>query len=130
MSVPGVLQLQWKFFVKGHTPKRFGALESVVAMADTNQTADTGHETPKVDFGAFQEKFSDIHAQAEEYVRANPTPSFLSALGAGFILQLLPISAIVGALVRLAFFAIRPAIFIYGAVSLYKHYQHTDEQSR
>lgn len=99
-------------------------------MADTNQTETTGQETPDVNFGAFQEKFADLHAQTEEYVRANPTPSFLTALGVGFILQLLPIGAIVGALVRLAFFAIRPAIFIYGAVSLYKHYQHSDGQQR
>jgi hypothetical protein len=99
-------------------------------MADTNQNADTGHETPQINLGAFQEKFTDAHAQAEEYVRANPTPSFLTALGAGFILQLLPIGAIIGALVRLVFFAIRPAIFIYGAVSLYKHYQQSNEQPR
>ncbi len=92
-------------------------------MADSNQFTDSGHETPNIDLGGVQQKFNDLHMQGEDYVRHNPTPSVLSALGVGFILQLLPIGAIVGSLVRLAFFAIRPAIFIYGAVALYKHYQ-------
>ena len=71
----------------------------------------------------FQEKLNDYHTQGEEYVRANPTQAVLSAVAAGFILRLLPIGAIVGALVRLAVFALRPGVFIYGAVALYKHFQ-------
>ncbi len=73
----------------------------------------------------FQEKLNDYHVQGEEYVRANPTQAVLSAVAAGFILRLLPIGAIVGALVRLAVFALRPGVFIYGAVALYKHFQAT-----
>ena len=77
----------------------------------------------------FQQKFNDIHAQTEEYVRSNPTQAVLSALGAGFILRLLPLGSILSAIVRLALFALRPAIFIYGAVALYKHFQAGQEQS-
>ena len=70
-----------------------------------------------------KEKFNDYHTQGEEYVRANPTQAVLSAVAAGFVLRLLPIGALVGALVRLAIFALRPAVFIYGALALYKHFQ-------
>ena len=71
----------------------------------------------------YQQRLNELHAQTEEYVRANPTQAVLSAVGAGFILRLLPLGAILGAIVRLALFALRPAIFIYGAVALYKHFQ-------
>ncbi len=83
------------------------------------------------EFNQFQEKATEYHKQGEEYVRANPTQAVLSAVGVGFVLRLLPIGALVGALVRLAIFALRPAVFIYGAVALYKHFQGTaptDEQ--
>ena len=76
------------------------------------------------EFNQFQEKATEYHKQGEEYVRANPTQAVLSAVGVGFVLRLLPI-------VRLAIFALRPAVFIYGAVALYKHFQGTaptDEQ--
>ena len=71
----------------------------------------------------YQQRLNELHTQTEEYVRANPTQAILSAVGAGFILRLLPLGAILGAIVRLALFALRPAIFIYGAVALYKHFQ-------
>ena len=70
-----------------------------------------------------KEKLNDYHAQGEEYVRANPTQAVLSAVAAGFVLRLLPIGALVGGLVRLAIFALRPAVFIYGATTLYKQFQ-------
>ena len=99
-------------------------------MADTNQSQDQGHEATQVNLEGIQQKFAEFHTQGEEYVRSNPTPAFLSAFGVGFILQLLPIGAIIGALVRLLFFAARPAIFIYGAVSLYKRFQDSQEHQR
>lgn len=77
----------------------------------------------------FQEKLNDYHMQGEEYVRANPTQAVLSAVAAGFVLRLLPIGALIGALIRLAVFALRPGIFIYGAVALYKHFQGTQQPS-
>ena len=70
-----------------------------------------------------QQKFSEFHHQGEAYVRENPSQAILSAVAAGFFLRLLPLGAIVGAIVRLALFALRPAVFIYGAVALYKHFQ-------
>ena len=75
------------------------------------------------DLDDVKHKFNDYHAQGESYVRDNPSQAVLSAVAAGFVLRLLPLGAIVGALVRLVLFALRPAIFIYGAVALYKHFQ-------
>ena len=77
-----------------------------------------------------QQKFSEFHSQGEAYVRDNPSQAVLSALAAGFVLRLLPLGSIVGALVRLAMFALRPAIFIYGAVALYKHFQASSSQQQ
>lgn len=82
------------------------------------------------DLGDMQQKFNDFHAQGEDYVRSNPSQAVLSAVAAGFFLRLLPLGAIVGALVRLALFALRPAIFIYGAVALYKHFQEPTDQGQ
>ena len=69
-----------------------------------------------------QQKFSEFHSQGEAYVRDNPSQAVLSALAAGFVLRLLPLGAIVGALIRLVLFALRPAIFISGAVARFKHF--------
>ncbi len=82
------------------------------------------------DINHLKEKLNDYHAQGEEYVRANPTQAVMSAVVAGFVLRLLPIGALVGALVRLAIFALRPGLFIYGAAALYKHFQGTQEHSQ
>ena len=77
-----------------------------------------------------QQKFSEFHSQGEAYVRENPSQAVLSALAAGFVLRLLPLGAIIGALVRVALFALRPAVFIYGAVALYKHFQESSSQQQ
>ncbi len=82
------------------------------------------------DFDDAKQKFSDFHTQGEDYVRQNPSQAVLSAVAAGFVLRLLPLGSIVGALIRLALFALRPAVFIYGAVALYKHFQQPNQQDQ
>lgn len=93
-------------------------------MADFKQFQDM----PNLNTDDLRQKFNDFHTQTESYVRDNPTQAVLSAVGAGFVLRLLPIGSLVGVLVRLALFALRPAIFVYGAVALYKHFQATATQ--
>ena len=80
------------------------------------------------EFDDVKQKFSDYQSQGETYVRENPSQAVLWSLGAGFLLRLLPLGAILGALIRLALFALRPAIFIYGAVALYKHFQEPQKE--
>ena len=74
-----------------------------------------------------QQKFSEFQQQGEAYVRDNPSQAVLSAVAFGFVLRLLPLGSIIGAVIRLAMFAVRPAVFIYGAVALYKHFQGTTD---
>ena len=95
-------------------------------MADIKNFQDL----PNMNADDLKQRFNDLHAQTETYVRENPTQAVLSAVGAGFVLRLLPLGALVGALVRLALFAARPALFIYGAVALYKHFQTTESSEQ
>lgn len=67
-----------------------------------------------------QDHFSDVMTQTEEFVREKPTQSLLYALLAGFILNRLPVGRIIGAFVRLALFALKPALLIYGATKVYE----------
>lgn len=67
-----------------------------------------------------KETFDDLMNQTEEYVRTNPTQSILYAFLAGFILNRLPVGRIVGGAFRLALFALKPAILVYGATKLYQ----------
>jgi hypothetical protein len=67
-----------------------------------------------------KDQWDEIVAQTEDYVRANPTRSLLYGVGAGFILDRLPIFRILGALLRICLMAFKPAILIYGATKLYQ----------
>jgi hypothetical protein len=82
------------------------------------------------DMSDFKQQLNDLHTQTEQYVRDNPAQAVLSAIGAGFVLRLLPLGAIVGLLVRLALSLARPALFIYGAVAVYKHFTATAEHEQ
>lgn len=52
--------------------------------------------------------------KADDYARHEPTKAILSAASAGFILNLLPIGAIVGALAAVAFTLVRPVLLFLG----------------
>ncbi len=52
--------------------------------------------------------------RADEFARHEPTRATASAFGVGFILNLLPIGAIVGLLVSIAFSLVRPALLLLG----------------
>jgi hypothetical protein len=67
-----------------------------------------------------KETFDDLMNQTEEYVRANPAQSIFYAFVAGFILNRLPVGRIIGGVFRLALFALKPAILVYGATKLYR----------
>ena len=52
--------------------------------------------------------------KADDYARHDPTKAVLSAAGAGFVLNLLPIGAIVGGLAAVAFALARPLLLFLG----------------
>jgi hypothetical protein len=70
-----------------------------------------------------QDQFSEYLTQAEEYVREKPAQSVLIALLAGFILNRLPVGRLLGGVVRLALFALKPALLVYGATKVYEAVQ-------
>ena len=67
-----------------------------------------------------REHFDEILSQTETYVRENPAQSLAYAILAGFVLNRLGIGRILRGVVRLALFALKPAILIYGAAKLYE----------
>ena len=67
-----------------------------------------------------REQFDEIRHQTEDYVRENPAQSLFYAFVAGLILNRLPIGRVLGGVFRLAVFALKPAILIYGATKLYQ----------
>jgi hypothetical protein len=54
--------------------------------------------------------------KSDEFARREPTKAAVSAFGAGFILNLLPIGAIVGALVSVLFVMARPVLLFLGVM--------------
>jgi|SRR2546423_14135535 len=74
-----------------------------------------------------REHFDEWLGQTENYVRQNPVQSIAYAILAGFVLNRLGVGRIVRGVVRLALFAIRPAMLVYGAAKLYEA---TQEEER
>ena len=57
---------------------------------------------------------------AEAFARREPTKAVVSAFGAGFLINLLPIGAIAGALVAIAFTLVRPALLFFGLLKAWE----------
>ena len=75
-----------------------------------------------------REHFDDLLGQTETYVRKNPVQSLAYAILAGFVLNRLGIGRILRGVVRLALFALKPAILIYGAAKLYEAAQEEERE--
>ncbi len=56
----------------------------------------------------------------EEYIRHEPLKAVLWAMLAGYLMRILPMTAIVGALLRLLLTILRPALFIFGVAKLWE----------
>lgn len=67
-----------------------------------------------------KEHVEDFVGQAEEYVRENPGQALLYAFVAGYVLNRLPLGAMLRGAVRLSFLALRPAVLVYGASRVYQ----------
>jgi hypothetical protein len=70
-----------------------------------------------------QDQFSEVMTQAEEFVREKPAQSVALAFLIGFIINRLPIGRLIGAFTRLLFFALKPALLVYGASKVYEAVQ-------
>jgi hypothetical protein len=59
------------------------------------------------------------YEQAEHFIREYPGRSLAYAFLAGFVANHLPVGRILSGVTRLAFFAAKPAVLVYGATKLY-----------
>ena len=62
-------------------------------------------------------------AKSDEFARREPTKAVASALGAGFLINLLPIGTIVGALVAVLMALARPALLFLGLMKACEFYR-------
>lgn len=58
--------------------------------------------------------------RADDFARREPAKAVVSAFGVGFLLNLLPLSAIAAALVGIAFSFVRPALLFLGLLKAYE----------
>lgn len=59
-------------------------------------------------------KLDDLLERADDFARREPLQATVSAFGAGFLLNLLPLGAIAAAVVAIAFALVRPALLFLG----------------
>jgi hypothetical protein len=83
-------------------------------------TAEAVAEFPERGVQWVKEQFETVVNETGDYVRDKPAQSLMWAFVAGFLLNQLPIGRIMGGLLRLALFALRPAVLVYGAAKLYQ----------
>jgi hypothetical protein len=67
-----------------------------------------------------REQLDEVFEQVENYVRDNPGQALLYAFVAGYILNRLPVGGMLRGLLKLSFFGVKPALFLYGATKVYE----------
>lgn len=61
--------------------------------------------------------------KADDFARHEPTKAIFSAAGIGFVINLLPIGAIVGGLVAAAFALARPVLLFLGRLKAFEFFR-------
>ena len=75
-----------------------------------------------------KDQVEQLLEQTEDFVRENPTRAMAYALGAGFVLNRLPLVRIAGSIIRLLLLAFKPAVLVYGVSKLYQAAQSDEER--
>jgi hypothetical protein len=91
-----------------------------ISKGMNQSTADAVAEFPERGVQWVKDQVDTVLSETEDYVRDKPAQSLVWAFVAGFLLNRLPLGRILGGLFRLAIFALKPAILIYGATKLYQ----------
>lgn len=81
-------------------------------------------------FESVRSNVTDRFHGAEESVRREPGKALLIAVFAGYVLRLLPIGAIIGAILSIAMTLLRPAILLLGAAKVYEFVQNNQAGER
>ncbi len=95
-------------------------MDSEQAIGETGDMAERG-------INYVRDQWGEVVGQTEDFVRANPTKSLLYGVAAGFIIDRLPVFRLFGFVVRLALLALKPALFVFGAMKIYQATQTQDE---
>lgn len=98
---PGGLPISLKNFRHADTRSRVARGDALFTM----KKEPTRNPPPNLD---------DLLHRAEDFARREPMRATVSAFGAGFLLNLLPLGAIASALVGVAFSLVRPALLFLG----------------
>jgi hypothetical protein len=61
--------------------------------------------------------------ELEQKIRENPVEAFVLALLIGFLVCLLPVGRLIGALLRVAFLLLKPALLALGIIKAVEYYQ-------
>lgn len=80
-------------------------------------------ETPATTCCDWRKTAEELSARAQDFARKEPAQAAGLAAAAGLVLTVLPVGRLLTMLVRLAFFFVRPALLIFGAVKLYEEFE-------
>lgn len=75
------------------------------------------------DLGDWKKSVEGFSARAQDFARKEPAQAAGVAVLAGLVLIVLPVSRLLGGLVRLAFALLRPVLLILGAVKLFEEFE-------
>jgi hypothetical protein len=88
-----------------------------MSTAEESKPAEPGSETPQ---GCCEAQMRAWCATAEKCARQEPVKCATIAFLMGLVVTVLPVGQILGALIRLAFGLIRPALVVLGAVKVFE----------
>ena len=108
---------------------RFRIMMNRAPMADVNRQKKTWQRNLKVadgplfgvPFHPMEKNVNQPWNELEDLVRLEPMKAVALAVGAGFVLCLLPLGRLLGFLVKLVFLLFKPALVILGAVKLVEY---------
>ena len=83
-------------------------------------SAEVAAELPERGVQWVKDQVETVLSETEDYVREKPAQSLVWAFVAGYVLNRLPLGRILSGLLRLLIVALKPAILIYGAATLYQ----------
>ena len=94
---------------------------------DSQQAIDQTGDMAERGINYVRDQWGEVLGQTEDFVRANPTKSLLYGVAAGFVIDRLPIFRLFGFVVRLLLMAVKPALFVFGAMKIYQATQQQEE---
>lgn len=77
-----------------------------------------------------KDRVETVVNETGDYVREKPTQSLLYAFATGYVVNRLALGRLLAGILRLLFFALKPAILVWGAAKLYRMTQEREGSDR